>query len=296
MPNTLIIRLSDPVFLQKLNMRLAQLAGFLLVISCAWLLVQITWLLIPQEEGVLLPPVHPQARVQAFSTGRQNSLDKLTAISLFGVSEKTTVRSSKAPETRLNLTLKGVLAAVPMERASAIIAKGKNGREDIYSAGDKMPGGVIIREIHADHVILDRGGKLETLKLQKLTGVAGASRVSGSRSSMRSSRRANTPEAALKQVRRNIMSNPTSFGDYALPIVVKENGKQVGYRLQPQEKGQLLAELGIQANDIITEINGVKLDKPQNGIAALRKLSTAKTLNIVVKRNGAEVPLSISLQ
>lgn len=32
------------------------------------------------------------------------------------------------------------------------------------------------------------------------------------------------------------MSNPTSFGDYALPVVVKENGKQVGYRLQPQKK------------------------------------------------------------
>ena len=78
--------------------------------------------------------------------------------------------------------------------------------------------------------------------------------------------------------------------------MVKENGKQIGYRLQPQKKGKLLAELGIQSSDVITKINGVKLDKPQNGISALRKLSTAKNLNIVVKRNGAEIPLNISLQ
>ncbi|MCK4834573.1 MAG: hypothetical protein KAT12_07335, partial [Gammaproteobacteria bacterium] len=105
-----------------------------------------------------------------------------------------------------------------------------------------------------------------------------------------------SPAAALKQIRGNILKNPTSFGEYALPVVVKENGKQIGYRLQPQQKGQLLSELGIQANDVITRINGVELNKPQNGISALRKLSTAKNLNIVVKRNGAEVPLNISLQ
>jgi len=58
----------------------------------------------------------------------------------------------------------------------------------------------------------------------------------------------------------------------------------------------LLSELGIQKNDVITQINGVRLDKPQNGISALRKLSTAKNLNIMVKRNGMEIPLNISLQ
>jgi len=294
MPNTLIARLNNPVFLQRLNKQLAPVTSLLLITICAWLLVQITWLLVPQSEDALLPQSRQSAQLQVSSTDRQKGLEQLTAASLFGVSEKTVVRNSKAPETRLNLTLKGVLAAEPMERASAIIAKGKNGKEDIYGVGDKMPGGVIIREIHSDHVILERGGRLETLKLQKISGLQNMTGPGGPSASPDS--RPSSPGAALKQIRSNIMKNPTSFGDYALPIVVKENGKQVGYRLQPQQKGKLLADLGIQGNDIITEINGIRLDKPQNGIAALRKLSTARTLNIVVKRNGAEVPLSISLQ
>ena len=225
---------------------------------------------------------------------------KLTAANIFGVSEKAAPVKKKttAPETKLNLSLKGVLAATPMERASAIIAKGKAGKEDIYSIGDKMPGGVEIKEIHAEYVVLERNGQLETLKLQKAGGLASLSATSQAPSRGRSlsrSPRASSPGAALKKIRTSILKDPTSFGDYALPVVVKEKGKQVGYRLQAQKKGELLAELGIQPNDVITEINGVKLNKAQNGVSALRKLSTAKNLTIMVKRNGVEMPLSIAM-
>ena len=82
-----------------------------------------------------------------------------------------------------------------------------------------------------------------------------------------------------------------------MPVVVKQNGKQIGYRLQPQQKGKaLMQEVGLRANDVITEINGIKLDNPQNGIGALRQLSTANSVSISVMRNGTEVPLNIQLQ
>ena len=70
----------------------------------------------------------------------------------------------------------------------------------------------------------------------------------------------------------------------------------VGYRLQPMNDSSLLDELGIQPADVITSINGVKLNSPQNGMGALRKLSTSHEVNIIVQRNGAEVPLNIKLQ
>ncbi len=294
MPNTLITQLNNPLVLQQLNRRLAALVSLLLVVACAWLLVEITWLFFPQGEEA--SPAVQQMQPRINKQNQQNNFRKLTAANVFGVSDRAIAqKQTDVPETRLNLTLKGVLAATPMKMASAIIAQGKNGKEDIYGIGDKMPGGVIIKEIYPEHVVLERGGRLETLKLQKISGVgnlrsSNRSYSSGSRYSQGS------PEAALKQIRSNILRNPTSFGDYALPVMVRENGKQIGYRLQPQAKGQLLSELGIEKNDVITQINGIKLNKPQNGISALRKLSTAKNLNIVVKRNGAEIPLNISLQ
>ena len=294
MPNTLIAQLNNPVVVQQLNQRLAAIASLLLIVACAWLLVEVTWLFFPQDDETSLP-VQQQNRPLNNKQTQQNSFNRLTTANIFGVSDKAVPQKQiKVPETKLNLTLKGVLAAKPMARASAIIAKGKSGKEDIFSVGDKMPGGILIKEIHPEYVVLERNGLLETLKLQKVSGVAGFARSNNSKLS--SSARASSPAAALKEIRTDILKNPTSFGDYALPVVVKENGRQIGYRLQPQKKGELLAELGIQSSDVITQINGIKLDKPQNGISALRKLSTAKNLNIVVKRNGVETPLTISLQ
>lgn len=293
MANTLIAQLNNPAALLQFNQRMATVVSVLLIVACAHLLVEMTWLLFPQDETVDAP-VQSRSVALPDKVQSQAQFRQLKSANIFGVSQSpVTQKAAKAPETRLNLTLKGVLAAKPMKMASAIIAKGKSGKEDIYSVGDKMQGGVVIKEIHPDHVILERNGRLETLKLQKISGVS----TQGPRTTTtRTARPGSSPASALSQIRKNILKNPTSFGEYALPVIVKENGKQVGYRLQPQAKGELLAELGLQSSDVITEINGVKLDKPQNGISALRKLSTAKNLNIVVKRNGAEVPLNITLQ
>jgi len=294
MANTLIEQLNNPAVLQKINQRMAAIVSLLLVVACVYLLVEITWMFFPQDEEVAAT-ARPKS-TQRVDLSQQRNFNNLTAANIFGVSaQAVNKKPTKAPVTKLNFTLKGVLAATPVELASAIIAKGKSGKEDIYSIGDKLQGGVEIKEIHPDHVVLSRNGRSEILKLQKISGLdnLGVSNRSGSRSSR--SLRASSPGAALKQIRSNILKDPTSFGDYAIPVVVKENGKQVGYRLQPRKKGQLLAELGIQSSDVITEINGVKLNKPQNGISALRKLSTAKNLSLVIKRNGAEIPLNISL-
>ncbi len=293
MPNTLIERLGNPAVLLQINQRLAMATTLLLIAACAYLLVELTWLFVPQDD-VSLPSGQKTLNTTKNKQAQLENFRKLTSANIFGVSGRSaSQQQSKAPETRLNLTLKGVLAAKPMNLGSAIIAQGRTGKEKTYGVGDKLPGGVKIKEIHPEYVVLERNGQLETLKLQKISGVTGFNSTARTSSNLNSNR---SPAAALSSIRRDILKNPASFGDYALPVVVKVNGKQIGYRLQPQQKGEMLAELGIQPSDVIVEINGVKLDKPQNGISALRKLSTAKNLTIIVKRNGAEIPLNITLQ
>jgi general secretion pathway protein C len=295
MANILITQLNNPVVLLKINQRLATVMSVIIVIACAYLLVEITWMLVPQEDAKVLPVQKKNGSVNN-RQAQQNSFRQLTSANIFGVSQSATVsKQTKAPVTKLNLTLKGVLAAIPMKLASAIIAQGKSGKEDIYGVGDKISGGVVIKEIHPEHVVLERSGRREILKLQKISGVNLKSTRQAKYNSS-SGRSTGTPGRALSNIRRDILKNPTSFADYALPVIVKENGKQIGYRLQPQDKGELLTEMGLLPTDVVIQINGVKLDKPQNGISALRKLSTAKNLNIVVKRNGVETPLNISLQ
>jgi len=292
MANTLITQLNNPAVLQVTNQRMAAIVSLLLTVACAYLLVEITWMFFPQEEKALAP-ASSQKQAAIKKQAQQNNFSALTSANIFGAIETVVVqKQAKAPETKLNLILRGVLSAERADLASAIIAQGQAGKEEIYSVGDKMPGGVLIKEIHPEYVVLERNGQLETLQIQKESG---ADDIAASMS-LPELFDMETPASALTEIRSNILKNPTSFGEYALPVVVKENGKQIGYRLQPQQKGELLSELGLQSNDVITEINGIKLDDPQNGISALRNLSTATNLDIVVKRNGADVPLNISLQ
>jgi len=291
--NQLTAVLVNPANLQPLLQKLPNIASTILVIATAYTLAEITWMLLPQDEPEVSTAIkRPVANKN--KTGHKQAFQQLTAAHLFGTANQVaTAAPAKATETNLNFVLRGVLAVGSKELASAIISRSKNGKEEIYGIDDKLPGGVTIKEIHPEHVLLLRQGRLEILRLTKDKSLG---KLSKARSRSRSTSNASTQGATLGDIRKNILKNPASFGDYALPIVVKENGKQIGYRLQPQKKGDMLAEIGIQPNDVITSINGIKLDNPANGIGALRKLSSASEINITVKRNGAEVPLNIRLQ
>lgn len=284
----------QPAALQSINKYLPDIVSILLVIAIGYTLAHFSWHIYqtffqpqPAIQAAQIKPATPAAKPQ-------QGVRVVTGSHLFG--KTSTVASapapSKAPVTKLNLVLRGVLAANPDSLAAAIIATGKGGKEEVYSIGDTIQRGVKLSEIHDAHVIIDRQGRQEKLELIKSVGLSGADI---SRKHPKTTRTTGTP-GTLKDIRSEIMKNPTSFGEYALPVVVKQNGKQVGYRLKPQKKGQLLTQHGLQASDIITEINGVKLDKPQNGIKALRELSTASQVNLMVKRGNSVVPLNIQLQ
>lgn len=283
--------------LQPLLKRLPVILNLVLIITCAQLLSVIIWMFLTESDAGLLTTVSP---VNSSSVSQQNNAREtqqafrnLTSAHLFGVSEtKIAATVTKAaPETKLNLVLKGVLAAGSSEMASAIISPNANGKEEIYGINDKIPGGVTLREIHPEHVILERQGRLETLRMLKDKGseqIFSSAKTQSSTSASISKK--------LKNIRTELISNPKSFRDYALPVVVRENGKQIGYRLQPKGNNELFAQAGIKPSDVITSINGKKLNNMQNSLGALKALRSANNVDIIVKRNGVEVPLSIKLQ
>jgi general secretion pathway protein C len=71
-----------------------------------------------------------------------------------------------APETKLNLVLRGVIVSGQASDALAIIGP-RGGKEKDYTIGQSLPGGAELKEIYADRVILQHRGRLETLTLQR---------------------------------------------------------------------------------------------------------------------------------
>lgn len=285
-----------PETLLRANRVLPVLLTLLLVIGCSYLLSQITWALIPDSTSPL--PVQNQRFDAANAQQQRTDYSHISQAHLFGIYQQSAAspQTQDAPDTRLNLVLKGVLAAEPMSKASVIISLGKNGKEDMYSIGDQVASATL-KEIYADRVILQRSGQLETLRMPEefnddfITSSPANDLPEQDNTQIDTS----SPGAALSDIREEILKNPTSFGKYAIPIPHKENGRIVGYRLSPQGDRTLFDVVGLDPNDVIVAVNGVQLDDPAEGLKALRELQSASQVNITVLRNGAEIPLQFDI-
>ena len=291
--NSLTKQLPPGFDLATINRRLPPVINILLILLLSAALAHLTWMLIPQQEqGTAIPIMQKRTspgQNLALSAGHAQ---QITRANLFGVYTASPVVSQRAApaETRLNLVLRGVLAATPMSHATAIISVGKSGDEEGYGIGDQVSSAKV-KEIHEDYVILERNGSLETLRMP--TEFSNDLFETGHDEP--ESMQAKTPGAMLGDIRNQIMKNPTAFGEYAIPIPYNENGKLRGYRLSPQKNRALFDSLGLSERDVITEINGISLNNPANGIAALRKLQRAKTVSVKILRNGAEIPMTFQI-
>ena len=56
-----------------------------------------------------------------------------------------------------------------------------------------------------------------------------------------------------------------------------------------------MQQLGLSSGDVITEVNGSRLNNPMQGLAMLQELLNADQINVRVLRDGAEIPLTFSL-
>ncbi|MDH5710358.1 MAG: type II secretion system protein GspC [Gammaproteobacteria bacterium] len=289
--------------LQPLLRRLPVVLNVVLIIGCAQLLSEAIWMLVDDTNNRITSVIAPVnttiARKPDNANKSQQAFRTLSSAHVFGVAETKTaeIKSDDAPDTKLNLVLRGVLSAGTPEIASAIIARGENGPEEIYGIGDKIPGGVTLREIHPEHVILEIQGRIEALRMEKNKDTdAIITEPSLTTPSSPVQPLSVSASNALKDIRQDLTNNPASFSKYAMPVVVRENGQQIGYRLQPQENSDLLIQAGLEPSDVITSINGTKLDNMQNSMKVLNELRSANQVSITVKRNGAEIPLNIQLQ
>lgn len=97
---------------------------------------------------------------------RQQPQIQLANVEMFGraVPEGMTAdqNTEDLPETNLRLFLRGVLAGNEEQPGSALIEDDRN-RTEVYIIGDELPGNAKLRSVHANRIIIERGGKLENL-------------------------------------------------------------------------------------------------------------------------------------
>lgn len=284
---------------RQLPARLPVISTYLMVVLLAAALAQATWMLVPTPANEARIPAAPVKRPSRTASPMPARLP-LARLHLFGDFQAPAVAPvvatpQEVPETRLNLTLMGVLASTDDRNAKAIIADASK-NEDFYAVGAAIPGGAQLVEIHEDHVILRRNNQLETLRLPEDVpgGAAGArgsalptarERPSKNLGANRIDPRASTGEL-LKDWQGKLNSDPQSLMDLVRAEPVNRDGKLVGYRIRPNKDRTVMRKFGLRPGDIVTGVNGMPLDNPLNGLEILNTLKNASQVNLEVERNG----------
>ncbi len=283
----------------------ARAATAALAVVVGWQLGALAWRIVPSAPASE-PPAAQRAvsgPSQGSSDARQSAAKKLAGLHLFGRTggnPDETDQSQKnvaadAPETQLNLTLKGIYSAGSGAGLAIISAAG--GPEKVYAVGDTIKGDARVARILSDRVVLQRKGRAETLRMVGADQEAPTSRTRNRDRSTSS----NTDEIAQRaqKLRQEILNDPGKLGRMVRFEPVVQDGELVGYRIRPREAdAKLLKELGLQPSDTITRVNGEPLNDPRKANSVLRSLRDASRLRVTLLRDGQrrtiEVPLRAS--
>ena len=276
--------------------RLAMLANTVLVLMLAYTLAGVTWLVVAGYPQSYLP-----VSLDSPGTGAKGSeapsLASLAGMHLFGEAGKTEVVEQEepieAPETRLNLELKGLFAVDRPEAAMAIIASG--GRdEQSYRIGQSVTGAATVHQILPDRVILKRGERFETLTLPK--DLLPAQEAAPARGGGGASPQRGGAVRTLPGLQQRIMKDPQQALSLIDARPEMEGGQLKGYRLQPGKERALFSRAGLRPNDVVTEVNGIPLSDTARLGELMQQFNNSSRVELTLERAGQPVTLSLDLK
>lgn len=263
--------------------------SLVLVVAIGWYAARLVWLLVPgAEPAPWTPPAFTGVAAAPGGGGEQAAYAGIAGAHLFGTATADAAPSlddaQDAPETQLNLQLRGAIAAADDRFAHAIISDG-SGTEKVYFLKDAVPGGAVLQQVQADRVILSRGGVLEALLLPRESAGGGAA---ARRAPEPLARR--TPQPSMQEV---VTQNANSFTDVIRPQPYMPGGELKGYRIYPGRNRDQFVGLGLKPGDLVTEINGMALNNPAQAMEMFRALADVTQVTLTVERDGQAQTLTL---
>ena len=212
-----------------------------------------------------------------------------------------------AKETRLALSLTGIVALAENGLGSAVIKSGAT--EQVYAVGDALPasGQVVLSKVMPEQVVIDNNGTYELIKLYDKPGVSIPSRPSTQGSSaIKSTASPSQPNAwaseksveqsaLASQYRARLYENPESLAQVVSVAPVRDNDGIVGYRITPGQDRAAFDAFGFKAGDVVTAVNGLALSDASNSIKLYQMMKDATLATFDINRDDGTVTISVDL-
>jgi len=274
---------------QKKHTLLTSALAALLVVLLGLVSAQVFW----QAYGYWLasdttaPAIATLPTTTATSSNESNYADDIGSAHLFSrplVTNKVAqVATEDIPESLLKVTIKGILTLADDAQSMAILSV-ENATDKVFKAGDELTTNYSIHQIVADGVVVDHNGRLEMIRLPRAT--------LGDITSTGQSVNKN-PSVGLGALRAEVLRNPLALEQHITFVPHTQNGQFSGYRVNPGSKPTMFVKLGLQANDIVSSVDGVGIGQLAGRMDILTNLSVAKNLRLGIIRNGQEQQLLV---
>lgn len=248
------------------------------VALCAVIGLQLAWIIAGQFGG--RDPSVAEANAadelrrasSAAADAGQATVARIAAARLFGdPSPAAATGTGPAPPTSLGLVLVGVFAREEPEGGRAIIGESAAAAR-LHAVGATLPGGARLLEVYGDRVILGVGGARETLFMPR-TATPGLSTATA----------AVPPLAAPMPPAPGAMPDPNQLVRWQ---AVLKDGLIAGVRVYPGERGELFERIGLQAGDLVVEINGTPVASEADAAQFAQTLAASPSSTLRVERGG----------
>jgi general secretion pathway protein C len=288
-----------------LNQHQKQLHTIVVVLLSLYLIAfaaKLVWQIIPEPQ-LSATPTASRAPVTSSSSGKGGvNIAKIQQLNLFGNAAAKPVEPvaevTDAPETRLNLTLTGVVASSEQEAGTAIIEN--RGSQAVYGLGEKIEGtNATLQKVYNDRVIIKNGARNETLMLDGIDYEEANRRREAQARNRPAQEDDEDAEVELSdealEATAALRERPASFTDFISISPKTEEGQLIGYQVSPGKEPELFKSAGLQAGDVITQINGLDLTDLQQSQEALSELRNAQNIELTIIRDGSLTTLYLDL-
>jgi general secretion pathway protein C len=265
----------------------------ILVLAIAYQLATLTWVLAPGAAPLAVPATRAPGTAGTIEKP-VTDYEALKTTHPWGEATKdpepVVENVTDAPDTTLSLDLKGILAVGETDGKAIISAN--RGEDKTYNVGQTIDtgSGTTLHSVYWDRVLLNRGDRLETLRLPK--EVLGANAAPRARNPLMAPPTA-APPSGNETLRNVISQNAGRLTDIIRLAPNVDQGKVTGFRVQPGRDRQTFDALGLMPGDVVTDINGVALDDASKGLQAFEALGEATMANVTVLRDGTPQALVI---
>lgn len=270
------------------------LIAIVIIVMAAWAghsLARLFWLFSFQQPSAAAGSVLPSASGMARNDSQLSAVDVAYLQQNFRLSNgrddnaQATLagESSQAASTRLSLVLRGAIAGSVPADSSAIIASGD--RQRVYFLGDELQfttPGVTLESVHAQYVVLNNNGRLESLwmyePLASVNAPAARTDIAGIESI------APAPDRA----------GATQLQGRVQLRAYRDDGIVTGMQIREDSATAILSAAGLQAGDVITAIDGIAVNQSNDFSALSRQLQNRDRVTLEVLRDSATMTVTVS--